>query len=149
MGAVRAEGRHATRRRDAFVNKTSLMARVGPCGSLMSDPSWVCVGAVVSNVRRAHMAAALIPGERLWVGQVSSLHLSFIHLLSKDLNSSSVTPDLGVLRLKGTQSCPVPGAELTDAVVVITMVNIVPWRPKDPPAPSPTLTQVLHPQERG
>lgn len=44
------------------------------------------------------MAAALMPGERLWVGQVSSLHLGFIHLPSKGLNSSSVKPDLGVLR---------------------------------------------------
>lgn len=42
------------------------------------------------------MAAALTPGERLWVGQVSSLHLGFLHLPSKGLNSSSVTPGLGV-----------------------------------------------------
>lgn len=44
------------------------------------------------------MAAALTPGERLWVGQVSSLHLGFLHLPSKGLNSSSVTPGLGVPR---------------------------------------------------
>lgn len=83
------------------------------------------------------MAAALIPGERLWVGQVSSL--SFIPPSGKDLNSSSVTPGLGVPRLKCTRFCP---RAWLDAVVAITVVTIQPWRSKDPPAPSPTSTQV-------
>lgn len=114
-------------------------------GSLLSRPCWVCAGAIASEVwsseqgrcLRAQQRVSRLAG-RLPVSQVSPLGLAFLPFRSGDLNSISVTPDQGVLRIKcNTKSCHsvwLRACAWCDCGYVLLTLS---WPLKGPPALSP------------